>query len=123
VAPGLLASDGSHLPQRGKREGLCSQARGAHCQSFTLDSEREGDGIRLAHDQQWDDTPRSEGRGASKGPQHAAQRRAGYTAARLKPDGDKPGAPKVTGANRETPVKYLRGTKGCSSSKGTRPTA
>ena len=36
---------------------------------------------------------------------------------------DKPGAPEVIGANRETPVKYLKGIKGCSSKKVPRPTA
>ena len=34
-----------------------------------------------------------------------------------------PGAPEVIGANRETPVKYLSGIKGCSSKKVTRLTA
>ncbi|KAK4819205.1 hypothetical protein QYF61_026821 [Mycteria americana] len=50
-------------------------------------------------------------------------RRAGYTGAHLKSYGDEPGAPEVIGANRETPVKYLKGIKGCSSKKVTWPTA
>jgi len=41
----------------------------------------------------------------------------------LKSYRDEPGAPEVIGANRETPVKYLKGIKGCSSKKVTRPTA
>ncbi|KAK4825362.1 hypothetical protein QYF61_026881 [Mycteria americana] len=83
-----------------------------------------GDNIRLACDKLWDDTPRLEGQGASEGPQSVALRRAGYTAAHLKSYGDlTSGAPEVTGANRETPVKYLKGIKGCSSKKVTRPTA
>jgi len=70
--------------------------------------------MRLAHNQLWDDTPRLEGWAASKGPQPVALRRAGYTAACLKTYGDEPGAPEVIRANRETPVKYLKGIKGCS---------
>jgi len=41
----------------------------------------------------------------------------------LKSNGDEPGASEVIGANRETPVKYLKGIKGCSSRKVTPPTA
>ena len=76
-----------------------------------------------AHDKLWDDTPRLEGWDTSKGAQLVALRRAGYTAAHLKSYGDEPGCPEVTGANRETAVKYLKGIKGCSSKKVTRPTA
>ena len=36
---------------------------------------------------------------------------------------DEPWAPEVVGANRETPVKYLKRMKGCSSMKVTYPTA
>jgi len=72
----------------------------------------EGDNIRLAHDQLWGDTARLEGWVASKGPQPVALGHAGYTAAHLKSYGDEPGAPEVTEANRETPVKYLKGIKG-----------
>jgi len=36
---------------------------------------------------------------------------------------DEPGARQVIGANRETPVKYLQGIRGCSSKKVTWPTA
>ena len=36
---------------------------------------------------------------------------------------EEPGAPEVIGANRETPVKYLKGIKRCSSKKVTWPTA
>ena len=43
--------------------------------------------------------------------------------AHLKSYREEPGAPEVIGANRETPVKYLKGIKGCSSKKVTRPTA
>ena len=84
---------------------------------------REGDNIRLACDKLWDDMPRSEGRGASKGPQPVALTHAGYTGAHLKSYGEEPGAPEVIGANRETPGKYLKGIKECSSKKVTRPTA
>jgi len=80
-------------------------------------------GTRLARDRLWDDTPGSEGRGASEGPQPVALRRAGYTAAHLRCCEDEPEAPEVTGATRETPVKSLRGIKGCSSEKVTQPTA
>jgi len=69
------------------------------------------------------DTPRLEGQGASKGPQPVALRRVGYTAAHLKSYGDGPASPEVIGANRETPVKYLHGIKGCSSRKVTQLTA
>jgi len=41
----------------------------------------KGDNIRLACDKLWDDTPRLEGWGVSKGPQPVALRCAGYTAA------------------------------------------
>ena len=50
-------------------------------------------------------------------------RHAGYSAAHSKSYGDEPRAPEVTGANRETPVKYLKGIKVCSSEKVTRLTA
>ena len=66
---------------------------------------------------------RFEGWGASKGPQPVTLRRAGYTGAHLKSYGDEPGAPEVVGAKRETPGKYLKGIKGCSSKKVTQPTA
>jgi len=56
-------------------------------------------------------------------PQPVALRCAGYTRAHLKSYGDEPGAPEVIGANVETPVKYLKGIKGCSSKTVTRPTA
>jgi len=69
----------------------------------------------------WDDTPRLEGWGASEGPQPVALRCPGYTAAHLKSYGDEPQSSKVIGANRETPVKYLKGMKGCSSKKVTWP--
>ena len=71
----------------------------------------------------WDDMPRLEGWSYSEGRQLVALRSAGYTAAHLKSYGDEPGAPEVIGANRETPVKYLKGMKGCSSKKVTRLTA
>jgi len=74
----------------------------------------EGNNIRLACDKLWEDTPRLEGWDASKGPQPVPLRFAGYTAAHLKSCGDEPGAPEVIGANTETPVKYLKGIKGCS---------
>jgi len=41
----------------------------------------------------------------------------------LKSYRDKPGAPEVIGDNRETPVKYLQGIKGCSSKQAAWPTA
>jgi len=72
----------------------------------------ERDNARLAYDKLWDDTPRLEKRGASKGPQLGAPRCAGYTGAHLKSYGYEPWAPEVVGANRETLVKYFRGTKG-----------
>ena len=75
------------------------------------------------NDKPWDDMPRLEGQGASKGPQPVALRRAGYTGAHLKSYREEPGAPEVIGANRETPVKYLRGIKVCSCKKVTRPAA
>ncbi|GAB0203506.1 interleukin-6 receptor subunit beta [Grus japonensis] len=90
-------------------EGLCPGACGIHRQSFKLGSKWEGDNIRLACDKLWDDMPRLEGQGAGEGPQPTAQRRAGQTAARLKSYRHEPGAPEVIGANRETPVKYLKG--------------
>ncbi|KAK4825509.1 hypothetical protein QYF61_000022 [Mycteria americana] len=65
TAPGLLASDGIHLSQRGKKH-------------------------------------------------------TGYTPAQFY--GDEPVTPEVI-ANRETPVKYLKGIKRCSSKKVTQPTA
>ena len=85
--------------------------------------EGEGDNIRLACDKLWDDTPRLEGQGVREGPQPVVLRCAGYTAAHLKSYRDETGAPEVIGANRETPVKYLKGIKGCSSKKVTRTTA
>ncbi|KAK4826217.1 hypothetical protein QYF61_006161 [Mycteria americana] len=106
-----------------KEEGLCSQASGAHQQSFKLDLEWDRDNISLAHDKPRDDTPRLEGWGASEGPQPVARRLAGYTAAHLKSYGDEPGPPEVIGSNRETPVKYLKRIKGCSSKKVTWLTA
>jgi len=75
---------------------------------------REGDNIRLDCDQWWDDMPRSEGQDASEGPQPIVLRHAGYTVAHLKSYRYEPGAPGVVEANRETPVKYLKGIKGCS---------
>jgi len=67
--------------------------------------------------------PRLGGRAASKDPQPGAPRHAGCTAARLKSYGDEPGAPEVIGAKRESPVKHLKGIKGCSCEEVTRPTA
>jgi len=52
-----------------------------------------------------------QGWGASEGPQPVGSRRAGYTAAHLKSYGEEPGAPEVIGANRETPVKHLKGIR------------
>jgi len=63
-----------------------------------------------------------EGWGASEDLQPVALRRAGYTAAQSKSYGDKPGAPEIIKANRETPVKHLKGIKECSSKKVTRLT-
>jgi len=83
----------------------------------------EGDNTRLAHDHLWDDTPRLEAWAASKGSQPSALRCAGCTAAHLKSYGGEPGAPEVIGANRETPVKLLKGIKGCSCEEVTWPTA
>jgi len=71
--------------------------------------------IHLALDQLCDDTPRLEGKGASRGPQAVILKHADYTTAHLKSYGDEPGAPGVVGANTERPVKYLRRVKGCSS--------
>jgi len=82
----------------------------------------EGNNIRLACEKLWDDVPRLKAQGASEGPRPVALRRAGYAAAHLKSDGDEPGAFEVIGANRETPVKYLKGMKVCSSKKVTWPT-
>ena len=79
----------------------------------------EGDNTRLA----CDDMPRLEGHGASEDPQCVALRHAGYTAAHLKFYEDESGAPEVTGANREIPVIYLKGIKGCSSKKVTQLSA
>jgi len=92
-----------------KKEGMCSQASGAHWQTFKLDFKGEGDNIRLARDKLWDNTLSLEEQGASKGPQPGAPRCAGYTGAHLKSYEDEPGAPEIVGANRKTPVKYLRG--------------
>ena len=83
----------------------------------------EGHNIRLICDKPWDNTPRFERQSASKGSQTVALRHARYTRAHLKSYRDEPGAPEVIGANRETPVKYLKGIKGCSSKKVPRPTA
>jgi len=83
----------------------------------------EGEHIRLICDKLWDDMPRLEGWGAREGPHLVALRCAGYTAAHLKSYGEEPGAPEVIRANREAPVKYLRGIKGCSSKKVTWLTA
>lgn len=83
----------------------------------------EGDNIRLACDKPWDEMPRAEGRGASEDPQPVARRLAQYTGGHVKSYGDEPGAPEVAGANKGRPVKYLKGMKGCSSQKVTRPTA
>lgn len=47
---------------------------------------------------------------------------AGYTAAHLESHGDQSRGAKVIGANRETPVKYLKGIKQCSSKKVTQLT-
>ncbi|KAK4830595.1 hypothetical protein QYF61_012021 [Mycteria americana] len=116
MAPGLLASDGIHLSQRGKRVF-------AHELSFKLDLKGKGDNIRLARDKLQDDRARLEGWGASEDPQPVALRHAGYTGAHLKSYGDEPGAPEAVGVNRGTLVKYLKGIKGCSSKKVTRPTA
>ncbi|GAB0204069.1 mitochondrial enolase superfamily member 1 [Grus japonensis] len=107
MAPGLMNSDGIHLSQRGKR--VFAQELVGFIESFKLALKEEADNIRLPYDELWDDMPRLEGQGASKGPQPVAQRHAGHTAARLKSRGDEPGAPEVIGINRETPVKYLKG--------------
>lgn len=61
------------------------------------------------------------GFGASDGPQPVALLCARYTGALLKSSGDEPRAPVVIGAKRETPVKYLRGIRVCSSEKVTWP--
>ena len=45
------------------------------------------------------------------------------SAAHLKSYTDEPGAPEIIEANRETPVKYLKGIDGCSSKKVTWLTA
>ena len=82
----------------------------------------KGDSIRLARDKLWDDTPRLEGWDATKGPQPVDLRCAGCTGAHLKSYRYEPGAPEVTGPNRKTPVKYLKGIKGCSFKKVTRAT-
>lgn len=49
---------------------------------------------------------------ASDDPQPIALGRVGLTGAHLESYGDEPGAPEVTEANRETPVKYRKGIKG-----------
>ena len=67
--------------------------------------------------------PRSEGQDASEGPQPIVLRHAGYTVAHLKSYRYEPGAPGVVEANRETPVKYLKGIYGYSSKKVAQPTA
>jgi len=72
----------------------------------------EGDNIGLTCDKLKGDMPRLEGWGAGEGPQPVALRCAGCTAPHLKSCGNEPGAPEVTGANRETPVKYLKLIKG-----------
>ncbi|GAB0205823.1 hypothetical protein GRJ2_003047900 [Grus japonensis] len=74
-----------------------------------LGSNGEGDNIRLACDKLWDDVPGLEGPSAGEGPQPIAQRRAGHTAACLKPRGDEPGAPDATGTYGETLRRYIKG--------------
>jgi len=65
-----------------------------------------------------------EGWSARKGPQPVPLRPAGYTAAApLKCYGAEPGIPDVVGANREIPMKYLKGIKVFSSKKVTQPTS
>ena len=67
--------------------------------------------------------PRLEGQSASQGPHPVALRHAGYTEACLKSYGNEPESLEVIEANRETPVKYLKEIKVCSSKKVTWPTA
>jgi len=57
------------------------------------------------------------------GPQRVAQSCAEDTAAQSKFCGDEVWAPEVVGANKETSVKNLKGNKGCSTKKVTRPIA
>ncbi|OPJ82325.1 hypothetical protein AV530_014103 [Patagioenas fasciata monilis] len=66
---------------------------------------------------------RIEGRGASKGHLLAVLRNVGLTGAHLKSYGDELGSPEVIDTNRETPVKYFKEIKGCSSEKVMQPTA
>ena len=66
---------------------------------------------------------RLEGQGASEGPQSVVLRLTGYTGAHLMSYRDEPEAPEVTGASGGTPVKHLKGIKGCSSKRVTWLTA
>ncbi|KAK4820817.1 hypothetical protein QYF61_007211 [Mycteria americana] len=91
--------------------------------SFKLDLKGEGDNIRLAREKLRDDVPRLEGADVSEGTQPVSLRCAGYTGAQLKLCRVELGDTELIGAKRETPVKYLKAHKGCSSMKETWTTA
>jgi len=74
----------------------------------------EGHNIRLTCDTSLGGIPRLEGWGAGKGPQPIALRLTECTGTYLKSYRDEPEAPNVTGDNRGTSVKYLKGTAVCS---------
>jgi len=85
----------------------------------------EGEHIRLANDNLWNDTQWLQGRGASTGPQPVAQGCAENAAAQSKSCADELQAPEVTVPNTDTSMKrqHPKGNNGCSSMKMTWPAA
>ncbi|RMC14901.1 hypothetical protein DUI87_07078 [Hirundo rustica rustica] len=79
--------------------------------------------IRLAHDELWEDAPRLKGQSASGGPQKSDSGGVDHIGEYCKSYGDEPGTPGIIEAIRETPLKYLKGIKGCPSKKVTQLTA
>jgi len=83
----------------------------------------EGEPLRLASNSLGEDTQWLEGWGGSRSPQPVAQQHVRDTAAMWKSCGRELEAPEVSGANKKIPMKHLKGKKGCSAMKVTRPTA
>ncbi|OPJ81218.1 hypothetical protein AV530_017088 [Patagioenas fasciata monilis] len=84
---------------------------------------REGDDISLGCEKLCHEMPRIEGQGASEDPQLVALRDVVLIGTYLKSYGNKAEAPEIIEANRETPVKYFKGSKSCTSKNVMWPTA
>lgn len=75
--------------------------------------------IRFASDKLWEGIPSLKEQSANESPQTNGFRGVDHIGEHCKSYGDEPGTPGIIEAIRETPVKYLKGIKGCSSNKVT----